>query len=151
MTDAATQPTFEASPRKIKIYAWAVAIVLIVGHGAVGLSLTMGGDTGPLFRTSDKIGMALIGVVLAGGALLFTRPRLRIGPDGVAVRNLLNENTYGWDVVQGFSFPKGTAFARLELPQDEYVSVWAIQARDGELAVQAIARARELSDIYRRG
>lgn len=148
MTDATTQPTFEARPRKIKVYAWTIAIVLIVGHGTVGFLLTTGGDTGPLFRPDDKVGMALIGLILAGGALLFTRPRLRIGPDGVSVRNLLNENTYPWDLVRGISFPDGSAFARLDLPQDEFVAIWAIQARDGEYAVQASARARELVDVY---
>jgi hypothetical protein len=148
MTDATTQPTFEARPRRIKVYAWTIAIVLIVGHGTVGLLLTAGGDTGPLFRPSDKVAMAVIGLILAGGALLFTRPRLLIGPDGVAVRNLINENVYPWDVVRGISFPEGTAFARLELPQDEFVAIWAIQARDGEYAVQATARARELTALY---
>ena len=150
MTDAATRPTYEVQPRKIKVYAWVIAVVLVVGHVAVGFLLTTGGDTGVHFRTSDQIGMALIGVVLACGVLLFTRPRLRIGPDGVSVRNLLNDNVYPWDVVRGFSFPEGAAFAHLELPQYEFVAVWAIQARDGEHAVQALDRARELTDLYGR-
>lgn len=148
MTDAAVQPTFEVRPRKIRVYAWALAVVLVIGHVAVGLLLTAGGNTGPNFRVSDQVGMALIGFVLAGGVLLFTRPRLRIGADGVAVRNLLNENVYGWDVVRGITFPEGAQFAHLELPQDEFVAIWAIQARDGEPAVQAIARARELVAHY---
>lgn len=149
MTDATTQPVLDVTPRKIKIYAWALAVVLILGHAGVAFLLKAGGDSGLTFRVSDQVGMILIGVILAGGALLFARPRLRIGPDGVAVRNLLNENTYPWDLVQGFTFPEGAQFAHLELPQDEYVAIWAIQARDGEYAVQALARARELAADYR--
>ncbi|KXP14501.1 PH domain-containing protein [Tsukamurella pseudospumae] len=144
-----TQPVLDVTPRKIKVYAWVLAGVLVVGHTAVALLLKAGGNTGLTFRTSDQAGMVLIGVVLACGALLFTRARLHLGPDGVTVRNLLNENTYPWDVVQGFTFPKGSQFAHLDLPHDEFVAIWAIQARDGELAVQALHRAREIAAAYR--
>ncbi len=149
MTDATTQPVLEVTPRRIKIYAWSLAVLLVVGHAVVAWLLKAGGDSGLTFRVSDQIGMVVIGLILAGGALLFTRPRLRLGPDGVTVRNLLNATTYPWDLVQGFTFPEGAQFAHLELPQDEYVAIWAIQARDGELAVQALHRARELAAGYR--
>lgn len=149
MTDATTQPVFEATPRKIKIYAWSLAVVLVLGHAFVAWLLKAGGDSGLTFRVSDQIGMIVIGMILACGALLFTRPRLRVGPDGVSVRNLMGDNTYPWDVVEGFSFPEGAQFAHLELPRDEFVAVWAIQARDGELAVQSLHRAREVAAAYR--
>lgn len=149
MTDATTQPVLEVTPRKIKIYAWSFAVVLVLGHAFVAWLLKAGGDSGLTFRLSDQIGMVVIGLILAGGALLFARPRLRLGPDGVAVRNLLGENTYPWDIIEGFSFPEGAQFAHLELPQDEFVAIWAIQARDGELAVQSLNRVREVAAAYR--
>lgn len=150
MTDATTQPVLEVTPRKIKIYAWSFAVVLVLGHAFVAWLLKAGGDSGIAFKTGDQAGMVGIGIILACGALLFARPRLRLGPDGVTVRNLLNENTYSWDVVEGFSFPEGAQFAHLELPRDEFVAVWAIQARDGELAVQSLDRAREVAAVYQR-
>jgi len=150
MTDATTQPVLEVTPRKIKIYAWSFAVVLVLGHAFVAWLLKAGGDSGIAFKTGDQAGMVGIGVILACGALLFTRPRLRLGPDGVTVRNLLNENTYPWDVVEGFSFPAGAQFAHLELPRDEFVAIWAIQARDGELAVQSLDRVREVAAAYQR-
>ncbi|CAM3709344.1 PH domain-containing protein [Tsukamurella ocularis] len=150
MTDATTQPVLDVTPRKIKIYAWSFAVVLVLGHAFVAWLLKAGGDSGLTFRLSDQIGMVVIGLILACGALLFARPRLRLGPDGVTVRNLLNENTYPWDIVEGFSFPEGAQFAHLELPRDEFVAIWAIQARDGELAVQSLDRAREVAAAYQR-
>lgn len=150
MTESATQSVYEVRPRKIRVYAWVVAVILVIGHAAVGLMLKVGGDTGLRFTLGDQIGMAVIGLILAGGALLFTRPRLRIGPDGVAVRNLLNENVYDWDLVEQFTFPHGAAFAHMELPRDEFVAIWAIQARDGEHAAEAMAEVRRLTDAYKR-
>ncbi|WP_461166891.1 PH domain-containing protein [Tsukamurella serpentis] len=150
MTDATTKPVLEVTPRKIKVYAWSLAVVTVIGHAIVAWLLKAGGDSGIAFRLSDQIGMVVIGMILAFGALLFTRPRLRLGPDGVTVRNLINENTYSWDLVRGFTFPEGAQFAHLDLPQDEFVAVWAIQARDGEYAVQSLARAREIADEYHR-
>ncbi|BDH57962.1 PH domain-containing protein [Tsukamurella sp. PLM1] len=147
--ESTTQPVLEVTPRKIKIYAWCFAVVLVVGHAFVAWLLKAGGDSGIAFKTGDQAGMVGIGLILAGGALLFARPRLRLGPDGVTVRNLLNENTYPWGLVDGFTFPEGAQFAHLELPQDEYVAIWAIQARDGEHAVQSLDRARELAAHYR--
>jgi hypothetical protein len=141
-------PVFEVRPRKIRIYAWSIAIVLLIAHGTVGLLLTTGGYTGVHFRTVDKLSMLVIGLLLAGGVLLFTRPRLRIDADGVRVRNVLGESSFPWEVVRGFSFPDGAAWVHLELPDYEFVSVMAIQARDGASALDAVDKVRELAERY---
>ncbi len=46
-----------------------------------------------------------------------------------------------WDLDQGLSFRDGASWARIELPDDEYVPVMAIQANDREHAVQAVRRS----------
>ncbi|GAA4405719.1 PH domain-containing protein [Tsukamurella soli] len=148
MTDQDQAQTFEVRPRRSRIVACVVAALVLVAHVVVGLLLRMGGNTGVYFRWEDQAALMCIGVVLAGGVLMFTRPRLRIGPDGVAVRNAGGEHVFPWDVVRGFSFPDGAPWAHLELPDYEYVSVMAIQSNDGELAVEAISRARELTAYY---
>lgn len=145
---ADTEPTFEVRPRKIRVYAWVIAIGVLLVHSAVGLLLTTGANTGVYFRWQDKVSMAAIGLVLAGGVLMFTRPRLRLDREGVRVRNVLGESSYPWDVVRGFSFPPGSAWVHLELPEDEFVSVMAIQARDGAFALDAVDRVVELADRY---
>ena len=90
----------------------------------------------------------LLGLLLAGGALLFTRPRLRADADGVFVRNVIGTHRLPWTLVRRVSFPEGAPWARLELPDDEYLAVMAIQAADKQHAVSAIRRLRELHARY---
>ena len=92
--------------------------------------------------------MGLLGIVLAGLVLLFTRPRLRIGPAGLSVRNLLGDKLVPWSQVVDVSFPPGARWARVDLPHDEYVPAMAIQAVDKGRAVQAMDTVRELMEKY---
>ncbi|MGV7557892.1 PH domain-containing protein, partial [Mycobacterium kansasii] len=67
------------------MFAYAAAVLLVVAHIAIGLVLKIG-STGVVFQTADQVAMGVLGVVLAGLALLFTRPRLRDGASGLSVR-----------------------------------------------------------------
>ena len=102
------------------------------------------------FRAADQVAMVLFGFLLAGLVLLLTRPRLRVNASGVDVRNGLGEKHIDWDLVQGLSFPDGAAWARIELPDDEYVPVLAIQANDKQHAVEAVQAFRALDARHRR-
>lgn len=132
---------FEARPRKVRRVAVAAA-VLLIGVFTVIAVLLRQTSTGVYFRLSDQVAMVVLGLLLAGAALLFTRPRVRAGADGVEVRNLLGSRTLPWELVLRVSFPDGAPWARLELPDDEYIAVMAIQAADGRHAVQAIRSLR---------
>ena len=37
-----------------------------------------------------------------------------------------------WLVIYGLTFPRSSRMARLELPEFEYVPLWAIQSGDGQ-------------------
>lgn len=137
--------TLTVRPVKIRRVAIPVAIVLVVVFVVVAV-LLRNTPTGVYFRISDQVAMAGLGVLLACGALLLTRPRLRADLDGIEVRNIINTQHYSWDEVLAISFPDGAAWARLELPQDEYASVMAVQSTDGAHAVQAM---RDLRDLRR--
>ncbi|MFD4182646.1 PH domain-containing protein [Rhodococcus sp. NPDC058514] len=104
--------------------------------------------TGVYFRLIDQLAMVGIGAILAGGALLLTRPRLRANASGVWVRNAFGERFVEWDLVRGLTFPDGAAWARIELPDDEYIPAMAIQANDREYAVNAVRKFRELESKY---
>jgi hypothetical protein len=134
---------FEARPRKARRVAVASALVLVVVFTVVGVLLRRT-PTGVYFQLSDQVAMVLLGLLLAGVALLFARPRVRAGADGVEVRNLLGSRTLPWELVLRVSFPDGAPWARLELPDDEYIAVMAIQSADGRHAVQAIRALRAL-------
>ncbi len=135
-------------PRLTPVVACVVAFLIAAAHIAVGILLKVG-TTGVLFQTADQVAIALLGVLIAGVVLLFTRPRLRVGAAGVSVRNLLGDKLIPWSEVVDVSFPQGARWARVDLPDDEYVPVMAIQAVDKDRAVAAMDTVRQLTARYR--
>jgi hypothetical protein len=136
-----TAVLFEARPRKARRVAIAAAALLVVVFAVIAVLLRQT-PTGVYFKLTDQVAMVLLGLLLAGAVLLFARPRVRAGADGVEVRNLFGSRTLPWQLVLRVSFPDGAPWARLEIPDDEYIAVMAIQAADGRHAVQAIRALR---------
>lgn len=136
-----TPTMFEARPYKARRVAVVAAVFLVVVFSVVAV-LLRNTPTGVYFRTSDQVAMVLLGLLLAGAALVFGRPRVRAGADGVEVRNLLGTRIVPWELVLRVSFPDGAPWARLDLPDDEYIAIMAIQAADGRRAVEAIRGLR---------
>lgn len=139
----------EVRPHLTPIFAYGAALLILAAHVVVGVLLKVS-STGVIFRTADQVAMAMLGAVIAGFVCLFARPRLRIGPSGVAVRNLLGYRLFPWDEVVGVSFHPGARWARLDLPDDEYVAVMAIQAVDKGRAVESMDRVRAGLQRYQR-
>lgn len=136
---------FQTRPRKVRVAASVAAVVLVAVFAVVG-ALLRDTPTGVIFQVSDQIAMVGIGLLLGIGALLFTRPRVRADNEGVEVRNVVGTRRFDWSLVEGVSFPDGSAWARLDLPDDEYVPIMAVQAIDGD---HAVAATRELRRIHR--
>jgi Bacterial PH domain len=130
-------------PRRTLIAAW-VGAVVVVALFAVIAALLRNADTGVYFRLADQVAMILLGLFIAGGVLLLARPRVRADRAGIEVRNILQTRTLPWDQVERVSFPDSASWARLDLPDDEYLPVLAIQAVDGRYAVDGITRVRAL-------
>jgi hypothetical protein len=105
--------------------------------------------TGAYFRTADQVAIAGLAFVIAGGILLLTRPRVKVGPRGLLVRNLLQDKLVPWSDVVDITFPRGKRWARIDLDYDEYCPIVAIQAVDRERAVAAMDSVRALMDRYR--
>jgi Bacterial PH domain len=138
----------ELRPHWTPLFAYAAAFLIATLHIVVGLLLKMN-SSGVIFQTSDQVAMAVLGLIIAGGVLLFARPRLRVGPQGISVRNLLGDRLVPWSEVVGVSFPAGHRWARVDLPDDEYIPVMAIQAVDKDRAVDAMDTVRSLLARYR--
>ncbi len=129
-----------------KLVAGAIAVVIAI-HLTFGLLLTYS-YTGVDVGWGDKLALIGIGLVISGALLLFTRSRLRVGPAGVEVRNLVSERLYEWDAVRGLGYADKAQWARLLFAHDEHIPVMAIQARDGAAAVEAMRHFRELQAEY---
>lgn len=134
-------------PQRIRRVA-IVCAVAVVAVFSTTAAMLHGDATGVYFRPADQVAMAIFGFILAGAILLLARPRLRAGADGIGVRNVLGETVFPWQVISEVSFPDGASFARVELPDDEYVTVLAIQATDGSRSVDAMQGLRELQRTY---
>ena len=85
-------------PHRTPLFAYGAAFLIAAAHIAVGLLLKVG-STGVVFQTSDQVAIAALGLVIACVALLFARPRLRVGPVGVSVRNLLGDKLIEWPML----------------------------------------------------
>lgn len=116
----------EVKPHLTPKFAYAAAAIIVAAHVIVGILLKVG-TTGVIFQTADQVAIASLGVVFGALVCLFARPRLRVGAAGVAVRNLFGYRLFEWNVVRGLSFHPGARWARLDLPDDEYVAVMAIR------------------------
>lgn len=140
---------FEYRSRRLAMIGGVAAVVVLVIHITFGALLTIS-NTGPdNIGFVDQAAIILIGVVIASAVMLLARPRLRVGPQGVAVRNLATERIFGWDQVLGLDYPEKGFGGQLALPGDEHVPVLAIQAGDGEKAVGAMERFRAIEARHR--
>ncbi|MCF6386021.1 PH domain-containing protein [Mycobacterium sp. MBM] len=149
MTDADRHEwELQVRPHLTPYFVYATAFVIAAAHIGVGFLLKVG-SSGVVFRTADQVGIALVGITIAAVTLLLARPRLRAGAAGISVRNALTYKLIPWTDVVDVSFPPGARWARVDLPDDEYTAIMAIQAVDKDRAVQAMDRLRALMDRYR--
>ncbi|BBZ23311.1 PH domain-containing protein [Mycolicibacter hiberniae] len=138
----------EVRPRVMRYGLWTVAILIVTIHVVVSMLLTIRAS-GVIFRTYDRVAVVVLGLIVAGALLLLTRARVRVGESGVSVRNALGDRLIPWAQVVGVTFPPGKRWARLELPDDEYIPLVAIQSADKEHAVEAMRTLRALMARYR--
>lgn len=133
-------------PRMMSLTARIVAAVIAVA----GLVVAVLNDraSGAYLRTADQVAMGALALIIAGSVLLLTRPRVKVGKSGLAVRNILGYRHIAWPEVVDVAFPPGKRWARVELDYDEYVPAVAIQSVDGEQAVAAMDTIRTLMDRY---
>jgi Bacterial PH domain len=138
----------ELRPHRTPVFVYVAAFLIAAIHIAVGVLLKIR-SSGVIFQTADQVAIAGLGLIIAGVVLLFARPRLRVGSAGLSVRNLLGYKLVPWSDVVGVSFPGGSRWARIDLPDDEYIPVMAIQAVDKDRAVDAMDTVRSLMARYR--
>ncbi|MEJ5996798.1 PH domain-containing protein [Corynebacterium sp. H130] len=138
---------FELRSRYLARMSWLAIIVVMAVH--IFMALVVGVDyTGAAVTLIDKIAFIGVGIIISFFAYHLRRPRVRANSDGVEVRNFIGTRFYPWSVVYGLNFPKGDRMARLELPEFEYVPMWAFQSGDGATVVKAVSEFRALEDAY---
>jgi hypothetical protein len=143
-------PAVRARPILLARIGWSLAAIVLIVFVVIALVMRHA-NAGASFDGKDQIGTVVLGVLIAAGCWLLTRPRLEADAESVRLRSFAgNFRTIGWDVIVAVEFPSNVRFARLVLPGDESFAVYAVQRLDGEYAVQTMRELRALHAATRR-
>lgn len=138
---------FEARAKILKVWAAIAIIIVMAVHIFMAWAVNYR-DTGATITPIDQFAFIGIGIIISLACLLLLRPRVRANEDGVEVRNFIGTQFYPWFLIYGLSFPKSAHWARLELPDFEFVPMWAFQSADGEHVINMVKEFRVLEDKY---
>ena len=136
-------------PRRLLLVCRAAGAVVLAVFAAVAYVLPRGSAGGEQFGLADQIAFFLIGVLLSGVVLQFTRVRVVADESGVRVRNYVGEKYVPWQVVAGVRLDDGSPWASLDLHDDDTIALLGVQANDGARAVDAVLALRGLLDRSR--
>lgn len=132
-----------SKPRKLIFWSIVTAVLIAATFIVTGVLLKQS-EAGTIFTLSDQISIGGIGLILAGGALMFTRPRVWANASRVKVRNVFTTKVVPWGVVRDVGVSQGATWGVLNLQDDDRISMLGLQVADGERAVAAMRRLREL-------
>ena len=134
-------------PKKIRWVAGPLAagvarLVTVLSFGLTGSAGFQNSKAS--FQRGDQLAMIGLGILLGRGILLFCRPRVVADDAGVRVRNVIGGYNLPWSVVRAVGFDRNSAWASLELENDEQVPVHALQAVDKDYALDGVRTLRAL-------
>lgn len=124
--------------------AWAAAAFVLAVFIVVAI-LQPSDNAGATFGTKDQIGTGVLGLLIASGFWLLTRPRLIADATSVRTRSFAgNYRTIPWQYIVDVQFPSNARFARLVLPGEEVLALYAVQRLDRERSVTVMRGLRAL-------
>ena len=135
-------------PRRLTLVCRTIAVVVVSVFTVVAITLRSAGGA-EVFGLADQVAMVLLGLIIAGAVLGFTRARVEADLTGLRVRNALGEKLVPWEVVREVRLDDGQPWASLELQDDDTLGLLAVQANDGERAVRAVLALRALLEASR--
>jgi hypothetical protein len=144
-----TDTDWDAEFRPRTMRRGAVATAGVIAVAGVVVAVLGNRSAGAYMRVWDQIAWGGLALLIAAGVLILTRPRVRVGPAGSLVRNVMEDKLIPWGDVVDVSFPPRKRWARVDLDSNEYVPVVAIQSVDREYAVTAMDTVRESMARYR--
>ncbi|MCG5466636.1 PH domain-containing protein [Micromonospora sp. MED01] len=131
-------------PRRVRWISLAAAAVILGINAFAGVTLSGTTSNGGTLFPADRWAVAGIGLFFAALALVPWRLRVEADTDHVRVRNLLGDHTVAWALVDRVRFDRTALWASLELADGEPLPLFAVQLIDGDAAVAAVRRLREL-------
>ncbi|MCZ7379803.1 PH domain-containing protein [Micromonospora sp. WMMC250] len=131
-------------PRRLRWISLAAAAVILAINGFAGVTLSGTTSNGGALFPADRWAVAGIGVFFAALALVPWRLQVEADADHVRVRNLIGDHTVAWALVDRVRFDRTALWASLELTNGEPLPLFAVQFIDGDEAVKAVRRLRQL-------
>lgn len=133
-----------ARPQLMSRIGWICAAVVFGTFVVIALVMKHA-NAGATFGVKDQIGTVVIGVILGGLFVMLTRPALVADREAVRLRNFLGGwRVVPWELVVRVEFPSSVRFARLVLPGEETLAIYAVQRLDRGYAVEAMRGLRRL-------
>ncbi|HEY0484676.1 MAG TPA: PH domain-containing protein [Mycobacteriales bacterium] len=146
-----TPDTVTARPHRVVVAAWISAVAVVVLFSLVGLGLHGQTEGGGAFARGDQAAMVGLGLLMAGGILLFTRPRVWADRRGLRVRNVMGSYDVPWELVRAVRFNDNSPWASLDLQDDDTIALMAIQRSDHTTSLTAVRELRALLAQHRSG
>jgi len=140
MTDQAVT----ARPQLMTRIGYTCAAVVFLTFVVIALVMKQA-NAGASFGDKDQVGTVVVGLILGGLFLMLTRPAVVADAEAVRLRSFLGGwRVVPWDVILRVEFPSSVRFARLVLPGEETLAIYAVQRLDREYAVEAMRGLRRL-------
>jgi hypothetical protein len=133
-----------AVPRRLRLVCALTAAVVVAVMVVVGLSLPGTTNSVVSYGPWDQVALIGIGVLLGAGILVFGLSRVQADAAGIRIRNILVRHEIPWSAVRAVRFDRSSAWASLQLENDDELAVLAVQAGDKEYAVRAVEGLRAL-------
>jgi hypothetical protein len=141
---AGPEPVVTSRPERLRLWCAGVGLLIVVACAIVAVLLPHS-DDGTAFHRGDQYAVLGVGILIGGACWLPTRPRLRADHTALHVRGILGPGrTVPWSVVRSVEFRARWRWARLVLPADETISLYAVQRLDGARSVTVMRSLREL-------
>ena len=96
------------------------------------------------FGRVDQFAIFGLGLVLGAGLWALGRSRVEADATGVRFRNVALDQELPWAAVRAVAFDRKAWWASLVLRNGDEVSLFAVQAVDGERAARAVEGLRDL-------
>jgi hypothetical protein len=141
---ATSPPPVSATPRTLRQLCAFAAVIVLAATVVIVITLPSSSTGVVRFGVVDQVALAGLGVILAGAVLTIGRPRMDADVTGVRIQNVIGVRTVPWSVVRSVRFERKSRWATLQLTNDDVIALFAVQAIDGERAVQATNGLRAL-------
>jgi hypothetical protein len=130
-------------PRRARIVPYVLATIVVAGMVVLAVAMP------PTWHLGDRIGLVVIGLIVAGILHMLARSRVTADEGGLTIVNGLRTHEYEWAEILGVSMPVGAPWPTLDLADGSTVPAMGIQASDGDRARRAVAELAAM--VHERG